>query len=462
MPYKPYPFDANYKYKFLNSAGNWTEVNMAVPVSYQKLKELRDDDELNPGSFYRIIDYNTTTAQQNTQSAGYSFDIIVQALSTDTLSENAKAIGRGTYYLWGKTEHFDDPYDPDSHTHPHGYLLTNILYRPNSDTNISKYRPGKIVGYLSTDSDNSIYDVNNTYDVLIGVEYAEPTFPGAVLFNGQELRLKKTLNPNILIHETNVYIDNINGMLDPDEEEWYTYIGTVNVGGNYFSEQDSKLEAWELKYCLDNDTNRFAWADTINGRGVIYYMKDEYGNECPYDFKNIQFKRWVGGEHDLALQEEPTSTGFTWVFTFDSGRSVELTFAGRSQNNKIDSYFNGRVRKLNNIVLVETSSIIAGSNCHDITLLGSTCTIGTEVNNVIIHGGRDIKIGSNINHITRYGSSTIGGITIESGNQYLDMDNVPSFSTIKSGTNTSNIVIFLPASTGPTIYKPANSVEISI
>jgi hypothetical protein len=45
--------------------------------------------------------------------------------------------------------------------------------------------------------------------------------------------------------------------------------------------------AWELKYCLDNDTTRFAWADEENGKGVIYYMKDEKNNECPYDFKNI-------------------------------------------------------------------------------------------------------------------------------------------------------------------------------
>jgi hypothetical protein len=27
----------------------------------------------------------------------------------------------------------------------------------------------------------------------------------------------------------------------------------------------------------------------FSGKGVIYYMKDEYNNECPYDFKNIQF-----------------------------------------------------------------------------------------------------------------------------------------------------------------------------
>lgn len=60
-------------------------------------------------------------------------------------------------------------------------------------------------------------------------------------------------------------------------------------GDTYFN--DSRLESWELKYCIDNDTKRFAWADT-NGFGVVYWMKDEWGNECPYDFKNIQFKRY--------------------------------------------------------------------------------------------------------------------------------------------------------------------------
>lgn len=60
-------------------------------------------------------------------------------------------------------------------------------------------------------------------------------------------------------------------------------------GDTYFS--NAKVEAWEIKYCLDNDTNRFAWADSVNGKGVIYYMKDERDNECPYDFKNILFLR---------------------------------------------------------------------------------------------------------------------------------------------------------------------------
>ncbi len=66
---------------------------------------------------------------------------------------------------------------------------------------------------------------------------------------------------------------------------------TYHEGDEYFA--DCKLETWELKYCLDNDSTRFAWADTTNGKGVIYYMKDEWNNECSYDFKNIMFRRWA-------------------------------------------------------------------------------------------------------------------------------------------------------------------------
>ena len=61
-------------------------------------------------------------------------------------------------------------------------------------------------------------------------------------------------------------------------------------GDTYFS--NCNLAAWKIWYCLDNDTKRFAWADDTNGKGVIYRMIDEWNNDCPYDFKNIQFKRY--------------------------------------------------------------------------------------------------------------------------------------------------------------------------
>ena len=61
-------------------------------------------------------------------------------------------------------------------------------------------------------------------------------------------------------------------------------------GDEYF--KNCKLTSWEVWYCLDNDTTKYAWADTTNGKGVIYRMIDEWQNDCPYDFKNVQFKRY--------------------------------------------------------------------------------------------------------------------------------------------------------------------------
>jgi hypothetical protein len=60
-------------------------------------------------------------------------------------------------------------------------------------------------------------------------------------------------------------------------------------GVGYFS--TCNLNAWDIKYCLDCDTNRFQWVsiDPEETKGVIYYMKDDHGNEAPYDFKNILF-----------------------------------------------------------------------------------------------------------------------------------------------------------------------------
>ena len=66
---------------------------------------------------------------------------------------------------------------------------------------------------------------------------------------------------------------------------------TQHSGDSYFA--DAAVEAWEIKYCLDNDTDRFMWADATNGKGVIYGLKDEFNNYCGYDFKNLMFPRYA-------------------------------------------------------------------------------------------------------------------------------------------------------------------------
>ena len=143
-----------------------------VSVTYAELVALRDNGELIAGMQYRITDFVTTTAQENTRSAEHQFDVIVTADNENTLNEVARAC----------------------------------------------------------------------------------------------------------LHE----------------------------GDTYFSEAGANLAAWKIWYCIENDAERFAWADTANGKGVIYRMIDEWNNDCPYDFKNIiyvekmgfKYTQW-GGEHQF-------------------------------------------------------------------------------------------------------------------------------------------------------------------
>ena len=104
-------------------------------------------------------------------------------------------------------------------------------------------------------------------------------------------------------HDTKSAMHHFDLILTPlSEKEFSSDVKAVrDTYDPYFNDCD--INAWELKYCLDNDRARFAWADDKNGKGVIYYMKDEWGNEAPYDFKNIMFRRWCieGHEHNKGV-----------------------------------------------------------------------------------------------------------------------------------------------------------------
>ena len=171
------------------------------------LRALTRTRSLIPGRLYRINDYVTTTKQENTQSAGHPFDLVVLALSESTLSEQAWAV------------------------------------KSARDTD------------------------------------------------------------------------------------------------RYFA--NSNLSAWKIWYCLENDTNRFAWADDTNGKGVIYRMIDEFNNDIPYDFKNIQFVRYKLNAPDEYTPESPESPEEAWVVQlskniraqFSSGQSAYI-YAGIENGDK--------------------------------------------------------------------------------------------------------------------------------
>ncbi len=254
---------------------------MLTPITWAEIKALRDGAQLIPGMYYRITDYTTTVANDTeARSAGHLFDVIVMATSTNTLSEEGKAI------------------------------------RSDRDTD------------------------------------------------------------------------------------------------NYFA--DANLDAWKIWYSLDNDVTRFAWADAENGTGVIYFMKDEWNNECPYDFKNIMFKRYkvtddspkgeladltgqylgvISGMTSLIIEDE---NDFLWCYTFNllnGDACADLTIYKDNQllsiccENIIGSCHvdmssdEGAIKKtkiLNNNVIqcTYTQAILCGANtfgaiCFDNTLYSS-------------------------------------------------------------------------------------------
>lgn len=308
-----------------------------VEVTHAELKAMRDGGKLTAGALYRITDYNCTTTQENTQSAGHQFDIVLLALSANKLAEEGWAM-----------EHPTDVYDV---TFADGVTKKCYIYHTMDEDN------------------NSIINVVDIETKLgIHCSYIEGDSGNLV-----------TIDENAKTASTEEY-----DSIDLTEE---------NLTYNYF--QNSNLSAWKVWYCLDNDTARFAWADdsvdegspesitlhnnkgddavfirnteedtenfyawtnvdlnmtfwtntltptvednvynqaggTVstswsiisytpahegtnlpNGRGVIYRLIDEFNNDIKYDFKNIQFKRKLtNGQYNANGTE-------TWCYTLN-------------------------------------------------------------------------------------------------------------------------------------------------
>ena len=137
------------------------------------------------------------------------------------------------------------------------------------------------------------------------------------------------------------------------QEECYAI---QHEGDTYFA--NCNLAAWKIWYCLDNDTTKYAWANTTDGKGVIYRMIDEWQNDCPYDFKNVQFKRyWANGINITKNEGEPKNIilkGYygtasnTNIFTegIDTNDSL-FCFTFTRLNNIVEDYEKGTVKQSN-------------------------------------------------------------------------------------------------------------------
>ena len=168
----------------------------------------------------------------------------------------------------------------------------------------------------------------------------------------------------------------------------------------YFANND--LSVWQIWYCLDNDTTRFEWADMTNGKGVIYRMIDEFDNDVPYDFKNIQFK------YPIDDAEYPD---YYYTFTFsEDNTDCSLSMNDVCRSNTIKEYiitndFNtAGKRKLNHIVFMGNWYF---NNSFDYNSLGNSCSNNTFgyscSNNTFGDNCRYIKFASDSSASTKYG-----------------------------------------------------------
>lgn len=235
-----------------------------ILVTYEELKTKRDEGSLIPGLWYRVTDYKTTTTQTDTSVGDVQFDILVLAISEDTLSEEAKAVR----------------HEGDSHL---------------------------------------------------------PT--------------------------------------------------------------DTQFNAWKIWYCLYNDTSRFFWADEENGKGVIYRMIDEFGNDCPYDFKSILFKNVYNGIYQYTFNSLPDE-------------SIDQSMYG-PKNNKITpfittievDYESKTVQLLNNIILYVNSEFTLMDVLPDIIDTYSDSRVGNNTfincyNSIIIQPRNNFIINSSLKLIS--------------------------------------------------------------
>ena len=344
-------------------------------ITWNELKQLRDGNNLLPGHQYRITDYQCTTTQENTQSAGHQFDIIVTADSINKLNEKARAC----------------------------------------------------------------------------------------------------------LHDGDTYFEN------------------------------SNLAAWQLWYSLDNDIERFAWANDSLGYGVIYRMIDEYNNDCPYDFKNIQFKRYkitkskssglVGtylateANSDIGLEIDNNDSKMFYTFSYlgrlrqqeeilKDASIIGNTLQSNDESpygvygNTIKYYFNSSIenlkpiQSLNNIVFLTYSSGDIYYGCYS-NLFDINCSINSFDNGCRSNSFGDMCQGNSfgnkcsINLFGLYSSNIKLNAyythnTFDHGVSYVTFDGDGTESNYIQNYHIKQSMVFDKGSEYTIIAKPGLNYELSV
>ena len=276
------------------NGGGGAAAQLAVAITYAELVALRDGGNLVPGTWYRITDYHTTVSSlvEHTRSADHQFDVIVRADDNSHLNECA----------------FAAHHDGDAYFQNCKLEAWELKYRLDNEK-------------FSLQSGTFVVEENDSYNLKkIGTVDVEGTT--YILWDASELYEDYGFTQAVSEDEE-VGTD----LMKYDPE-------TGEIDG------DSWTSPIESKQVVEEE-----------GQGTIYFMKDENGNQAPYDFKNIQFKRWLVSDSmsdrtgftdkylgvlnnlpvNLSIDDEDD---FVWAYTFssdaDGGEQEDLSLDGKA------------------------------------------------------------------------------------------------------------------------------------
>ena len=302
----------------MNALGKYDNLRPQVkPVkaTYEEMTEMRDQGKLIPGQYYQITDYVTTVngaVITNARSAGQPFDILVRADSATVLNEQAWAMRHDgdTYFDGARLE---------------AWLLK---YR------IDNVQWSQQAGTYVTDEDNGY-----TFQVI-----------GDITLSGHTYKLLQGFG---------MYV-----------EDWsdYALMETVAEGEQiicyYGDPEEFDPEEPEVV-----GTASGVEEVTEAGKGTITWMKDEHGNEAGYDFKNVQFKRYMAtdsvsgreGLDGLYMVVDPDNCphglsvedveDFIWAYTFssDNAGGEQMDYSLTAEHSVHDNRMKANGSELNNI-----------------------------------------------------------------------------------------------------------------
>ncbi len=181
-----------------------------------------------------------------------------------------------------------------------------------------KTENGQLIATLYNSYDNIYYDSNdgsqeytigfegNNYEEVDGVYHLHPSWGLDGWWDGFMGGAYAEYEREYYTGSADVLYYAFSNPLD----KYTTEVTMVTDKNHLYKYEDTDYEDWEEGYwAIDYVSYKAYIAPVESGKGIVYRMIDEHNNDCPYDFKNLQFYN-----------------NSNWYYTFSqNGRDLSLT-----------------------------------------------------------------------------------------------------------------------------------------